>query len=209
MAHQALPPSPPNPLEDRQNSPSAAATEWPEKANFGDSGLAKSIASSIASRSWGSPRQQQQRDWPVADDCIFCKIVHGYSPAFKLYEDDFCVCILDINPLCYGHSLLVPKGHFPALDATPPTVAAAMCSVVPLLSNAIMGATSCDSFNMVVNNGEAAGQVVFHTHFHIVPRFSGDGLWTNESVVRRPLSTFKDPTQLTLAVRSILRNNES
>ncbi|XP_040384945.1 adenylylsulfatase HINT3 isoform X3 [Oryza brachyantha] len=94
--------------------------------------------------------------------CVFCRIIRGEAPAFKVYEDDVCLCILDSHPLAPGHSLIIPKCHFPSLEATPPPVVAAMCSKVPFLSNAIMKATQCDSFNMVVNNGAAAGQVIFH-----------------------------------------------
>ncbi|XP_040384946.1 adenylylsulfatase HINT3 isoform X4 [Oryza brachyantha] len=112
--------------------------------------------------------------------CVFCRIIRGEAPAFKVYEDDVCLCILDSHPLAPGHSLIIPKCHFPSLEATPPPVVAAMCSKVPFLSNAIMKATQCDSFNMVVNNGAAAGQVIFHTHFHIIPRRSGDKLWPTE-----------------------------
>uniref|UniRef100_A0A0D9XRH0 HIT domain-containing protein n=1 Tax=Leersia perrieri TaxID=77586 RepID=A0A0D9XRH0_9ORYZ len=119
--------------------------------------------------------------------CVFCRIIRGEAPAFKVYEDDVCLCILDSHPLAPGHSLIIPKCHFPSLEATPPPVVAAMCSKVPFLSNAIMKATQCDSFNMVVNNGAAAGQVIFHTHFHIIPRRSGDKLWPTESLRRRSI----------------------
>ncbi|XP_073013586.1 adenylylsulfatase HINT3 isoform X3 [Typha latifolia] len=78
--------------------------------------------------------------------CVFCMITRGESPAFKLYEDDICLCILDSNPLTYGHSLIIPKCHYPALEATPPPVIAAMCSNVPFLSSAIMKATNCGYF---------------------------------------------------------------
>ncbi|XP_057534680.1 adenylylsulfatase HINT3-like isoform X2 [Amaranthus tricolor] len=96
-------------------------------------------------------------------DCVFCQIIQGNSPAFKLYEDDMCICILDTNPLSRGHSLIIPKRHCCSLDATPPSVIAAMCSKVPFISNAIMKATGSDSFNLLVNNGAAAGQVIFHS----------------------------------------------
>ncbi|CAL4988367.1 unnamed protein product [Urochloa decumbens] len=135
--------------------------------------------------------------------CVFCRIIRGEAPAYKVYEDDVCLCILDSHPLapgctlafasCYSpltpyrHSLIIPKCHFPSLEATPPHVVAAMCSKVPFLSNAIMKATECDSFNLVVNNGAAAGQVIFHTHFHIIPRRSGDKLWPTESFRRRSI----------------------
>ncbi|GFQ00127.1 uncharacterized hit-like protein rv1262c [Phtheirospermum japonicum] len=76
-------------------------------------------------------------------DCVFCKIIRGQAPALKLYEDDECLCILDSYPLCHGHSLIIPKCHFPSLDATPPPIIGAMCSKVPLISNAVMEATGC------------------------------------------------------------------
>ncbi|KAK7339086.1 hypothetical protein VNO77_19729 [Canavalia gladiata] len=122
------------------------------------------------------------------EDCVFCKIVLGQSPALKLYEDDMCLCILDSSPLSHGHSLIIPKSHFPSLDATPPSVVAAMCSKVPFISNAIMKATGCNSFNLLVNNGAAAGQVIYHTHIHIIPRKAYDCLWASESLRRRPLN---------------------
>ncbi|XP_004492259.1 adenylylsulfatase HINT3 [Cicer arietinum] len=121
-------------------------------------------------------------------DCVFCNIIRGQSPALKLYEDDMCLCILDTNPLSHGHSLIIPKSHFPSLDATPSSVVGAMCSKVPFISNAIMKATGCNSFNLLINNGEAAGQVIFHTHIHIIPRKAYDCLWTSESLLRRPLN---------------------
>ncbi|KEH22535.1 putative adenylylsulfatase [Medicago truncatula] len=121
-------------------------------------------------------------------NCVFCNIVRGQSPALKLYEDDMCLCILDTNPLSHGHSLIIPKSHYPSLDATPPSVVAAMSSKVPFISNAIMKATGCNSFNVLINNGAAAGQVIFHTHMHIIPRKAYDCLWASESLLRRPLN---------------------
>ncbi|XP_025887093.1 histidine triad family protein isoform X1 [Solanum lycopersicum] len=95
--------------------------------------------------------------------CVFCMIVRGKAPALKVYEDDVCLCILDANPLCFGHSLVIPKSHFTSLQETPSSVVAAMSSKLPLISSAVMKATGCDSFNLLVNNGAAAGQVIYHT----------------------------------------------
>lgn len=142
----------------------------------------------------------------IVEDCIFCLIIQGQSPAFKLYEDDMCVCILDVHPLSHGHSLLIPKTHFPSLELTPPEVAAAMCATVPLLSMAIMQATNCDSFNLLVNSGKAAGQVVFHTHFHIIPRRSGDNLWRSEDGNRRALPVGHETALLVQQIRHNLSN---
>ncbi|KAL5865803.1 hypothetical protein ACOSQ3_003317 [Xanthoceras sorbifolium] len=147
---------------------------------------------------------EQQRLSVFEKDCVFCNIIRGQSPALKLYEDDMCICILDTNPLSRGHSLIIPKSHFSSLEATPPSVVAAMCSKVPFISNAIMKATGCDSFNLLVNNGAAAGQVIFHTHIHIIPRKASDCLWASESLMRRPLKLDKETSQLTNQVREQL-----
>ncbi|KAK2662609.1 hypothetical protein Ddye_001183 [Dipteronia dyeriana] len=139
--------------------------------------------------------------------CVFCRIIRGQSPALKLYEDDTCLCILDTNPLSRGHSLIIPKSHFSSLEGTPPTVVAAMCSKVPFISNAIMKATGCDSFNLLVNNGAAAGQVIFHTHIHIIPRKASDCLWASESLRRCPLKLDEETSQLADQVRDRLSKN--
>ncbi|XP_065634262.1 adenylylsulfatase HINT3 isoform X1 [Quercus suber] len=138
------------------------------------------------------------------NDCVFCKIIVNESPSVKLYEDDMCLCILDRNPLSHGHSLIIPKSHFCSLEATPPSVIAAMCSKVPFISSAIMKATDSDSFNLVVNNGASAGQVIFHTHIHIIPRKVHDCLWPSESLRRRRLKLDQDVFKLVDSVREQL-----
>ncbi|KAG0488801.1 hypothetical protein HPP92_007612 [Vanilla planifolia] len=137
----------------------------------------------------------------IKEGCVFCLIVRGDSPAYKLYEDDVCLCILDSNPLCSGHSLLIPKFHFPSLQDTPPTVIAALCSIVPFLTGAIVTATQSDSFNLLVNNGTAAGQVIFHTHFHIIPRRAGDQLWPSEGFRRQPIKRDQETFTLVRRIR--------
>ncbi|KAK9138928.1 hypothetical protein Sjap_009522 [Stephania japonica] len=142
-------------------------------------------------------------------DCVFCKIIRGDSPSFKIYEDDVCLCILDINPLTHGHSLIIPKHHFSSLKSTPPSVVASMCSKVPFVSNAVMEATNCDSFNLLVNTGEAAGQVIFHTHLHIIPRKARDRLWTSKSFRRLTIQENHEATQLADCIKKhlILQEN--
>ncbi|XP_038702972.1 adenylylsulfatase HINT3 isoform X2 [Tripterygium wilfordii] len=162
---------------------------------------------SISIRCSASDDQPSSRDATNGNqprNCVFCKIVRGDSPAHKLYEDDMCLCILDTKPLIHGHSLVIPKSHFCSLEATPPSVVAAMCSKVPFIGNAIMKATGCDSFNLVVNNGEAAGQVIFHTHMHIIPRKNCDGLWSTESLRRCPLNFDQKSAQFVDHVREQL-----
>ncbi|KAL8106560.1 adenylylsulfatase HINT3 [Apium graveolens] len=144
-----------------------------------------------------------------SSSCVFCKIINGDSPAFKIYEDDVCLCILDVNPLSLGHSLIIPKGHFSCLEATPPSVIGAMCSKVPVISNAVMKATGCDSFNLLVNNGAAAGQVIYHTHIHIIPRNARDCLWASESLQRQPLKCSKEASNLVECIREKLSSLEN
>ncbi|CAL9184265.1 unnamed protein product [Musa hybrid cultivar] len=136
--------------------------------------------------------------------CVFCRIIRGESPAFKLYEDDVCICILDSSPLSVGHSLIIPKLHAPSLESTPPPVVAAMCSKIPILSSCIMKATQSDSFNLLVNNGLAAGQVIFHTHLHIIPRKTGDKLWPSESLRRQPIEAYPKIFDLVNSIQDLV-----
>ncbi|KAK3139616.1 hypothetical protein QOZ80_5AG0386230 [Eleusine coracana subsp. coracana] len=136
--------------------------------------------------------------------CVFCNIASGTSQAFKLYEDDVCLCILDAKPLTPGHSLIIPKSHYPSLQTTPPTVLAAICSKLPLLSTAIMKATQCDAFNVLINNGEKAGQVIFHTHIHIIPRSKDDNLWSSETYSRNPLPHNQETENLVDIIKEVL-----
>ncbi|XP_023004259.1 adenylylsulfatase HINT3 isoform X1 [Cucurbita maxima] len=144
----------------------------------------------------------------LQDGCVFCRIILGEEPAFKLYEDDSCLCILDTRPLSNGHSLIIPKSHYSSLEATPPSVIAAMCSKVPLISNAIMKSTGSDSFNLLVNNGVAAGQVIFHTHIHIIPRKARDCLWESESLQRRTLKFDEEASRLAESIQEMLHSTK-
>lgn len=109
------------------------------------------------------------------DNCVFCKIAKGDVPAVKIYEDDEILAFLDARPINPGHTLLIPKEHYDRLSETPEHVAKALIAVVPHLGNAILKAVGAPAFNLGVNNGKEAGQVVFHTHFHLMPRFADDG----------------------------------
>jgi len=114
-------------------------------------------------------------------DCIFCKIVAGEIPADKIYEDDQVVAFLDIRPVSRGHALVVPKIHTADILSTNEAMLAAAMARVKKIAEGVVAATGAAGFNLGVNNGAAAGQVVFHLHFHIIPRFSNDGLkpWPN------------------------------
>jgi histidine triad (HIT) family protein len=108
---------------------------------------------------------------------IFSKIISGELPAFKVYEDEHVLAFLDINPIQPGHTLVVPKvASENALSAALEDLAHLM-AVGQKLAKAIMETTGCDGINFLMNNGKAAGQVVFHTHLHIIPRFDNDGVY--------------------------------
>lgn len=107
-------------------------------------------------------------------NCIFCKIVEGTIPSVKLYEDDHVLAFMDIRPVSRGHSLVIPKKHVRNfLDADTETIAK---TVEPLgrVVDAVKKAVGADGIVVSTNNEAAAGQEVFHFHWHIIPRFEGD-----------------------------------
>ncbi len=109
-------------------------------------------------------------------DCIFCKIINHEISAEIIYEDEYAMAFLDISPVNLGHSLVLPKTHFRNILDIPPDD---LCKIIPAVqkvSKAIIEATEADGINFANNNEPAAGQLVFHLHFHLIPRFSNDGL---------------------------------
>lgn len=109
-------------------------------------------------------------------DCIFCKIIAGEIPCWKLYDDEHVLAFLDIGPLCEGHCLIIPKKHYVTIDQMPAAEAAACMAVVPKLSEAVVAATGAAGWNVLQNNHQVAGQAVDHVHIHIIPRNEDDGL---------------------------------
>ena len=110
------------------------------------------------------------------EDCIFCKIINGKIPAAKVYEDSSIISFLDIMPANKGHCLVVPKEHYETFldisDENLKSLIAAAKKVAKALSLSIGNG----SYNIVMNNGKEAGQIVAHAHLHIIPRFKGDRL---------------------------------
>lgn len=109
-------------------------------------------------------------------NCIFCKIIAGEIPCNKVYEDDALIAFLDIHPNNPGHTLIVPKEHFENLLETPAHIAEALMVAVQLLAPRVMAAVGASGFNLGINTGASSGQMVMHTHAHIIPRFDDDGL---------------------------------
>ena len=113
-----------------------------------------------------------------AADCIFCKIASGQIPAIKIYEDEAVVAFLDIGPVSDGHTLVISRSHFEKVHSCPPDVLSQIWSRLGKIAGAVASATNADGYNVLCNNGRAAGQVVDHLHFHIIPRKAGDGVFT-------------------------------
>ena len=107
-------------------------------------------------------------------ECIFCRIVSGQMPCQKLYEDEDVISFLDIFPAAPGHSLIVPKKHYPNLEQAPPEVLQQLMTVAQKVAAALKSALDNEGFNLLLNNGAVAGQKVHHLHFHILPRRAGD-----------------------------------
>jgi len=112
-------------------------------------------------------------------DCIFCKIIRGEIPSFKLFEDDSVLAFMDINPVNPGHSLVIPKFHTPNIFEAPPEWAAVTINGVQRLARAVEKTVSPDGINILQANGPGAAQSVFHLHMHVVPRKNGDELSMN------------------------------
>ena len=108
-------------------------------------------------------------------DCIFCKIIKKEIPSTPLYEDADTYAFLDIRPVNPGHALVVPKKHSRNLYEIDSLSLNAMMQIVQKLAIAIKKATGADGINIGMNNDSAAGQVIFHTHAHVIPRFESDG----------------------------------
>ncbi|KHK02952.1 HIT family protein [Desulfovibrio sp. TomC] len=109
-------------------------------------------------------------------DCIFCKIVKGEIPCAKVYEDGQVLAFLDIAPVTPGHVLVIPKAHHADLFALPDSLGAALLAAQKRVGRAVMAAVGASGLNVQQNNAASAGQVVFHAHYHLIPRREGDGL---------------------------------
>ena len=110
------------------------------------------------------------------DDCIFCKIANGDIPVDAIYEDDLVKVIFDAGPASEGHVLIIPKSHADGIYDLTDEQAERIFAVAVKVSNALKKAFEPDGLNVVQNNGEIAGQTVFHFHMHLIPRYKGDGV---------------------------------
>lgn len=115
-------------------------------------------------------------------NCIFCKIANGEIPSKTVYEDERFRVILDISPASKGHAIILAKNHAANVFELPEEDAAAIYVVAKKVATAMQKVLKCDGINILQNNGEAAGQTVFHLHMHVIPRYKDDKVqitWDN------------------------------
>jgi len=120
------------------------------------------------------------------ENCIFCKIAAGDIPSATIYEDDDFRVILDIEPASKGHALILPKEHYANLYELPDELAAKALVVAKKVISKMTDIVGCDGYNVLQNNGETAGQTVFHFHMHLIPRYEKDDVtisWKQGTII--------------------------
>lgn len=129
------------------------------------------------------------------DNCIFCKIANGEIPSKTLYEDEEFRIILDLGPATRGHALILPKNHYANLFELPEEKAGEVMRLAKRMVMKMKEKLSCEGFNLVQNNGDLAGQTVFHFHMHLIPRYRADGQtigWKPQEVSEEELEEVKN-----------------
>jgi histidine triad (HIT) family protein len=119
-------------------------------------------------------------------DCIFCKIIAGRIPCFKVFENQSVLAFLDIGPVSDGHTLILPKGHYERLDQCPVDMLSQVALAAGPIAKAVTAATNAPAYNFLCNNGSQAGQVVKHLHFHIIPRRENDHVFNRWPAFKYP-----------------------
>ena len=128
------------------------------------------------------------------DECIFCKIASGSIPSSKVYEGEKILAFLDIRPVNKGHVLIIPKEHAETLLDVPENTLKDMIVLAKKVGKTFRKSLKADGFNIGMNNFSAAGQVVFHAHVHVIPRYQGDGLqhWPAKTYDEGEIDSYKE-----------------
>lgn len=108
------------------------------------------------------------------ENCIFCKIVNGIIPSFKIYEDKDYIAFLDIMPATKGHSLVIPKKHYLDFLNIPPKELTSLVLLTQRIANGVVKAVDANGYKIEMFNGVSSGQTIPHAHFHIIPRYIDD-----------------------------------
>ena len=108
------------------------------------------------------------------EECIFCKIAKGNIPCDKVFENEIVMAFLDISPVNIGHTLIIPKKHFENIQSIPEDYLCEIAKAIKKIAPVVIRVVKAPSFNIGLNNGKEAGQIVPHLHFHIIPRYADD-----------------------------------
>ncbi len=128
-------------------------------------------------------------------NCIFCKIANGEIPSKTIYEDDEFRVILDLSPATKGHALIIPKDHYSNLFDLPDSIAGKVLKIAKKIAILLTEKLQCSGINIVQNNGEVAGQTVFHFHMHLIPRYIDDNQqigWKDIKISQEELEDIKN-----------------
>jgi len=109
-------------------------------------------------------------------NCIFCKIINGDIPCYKLAENENAIAFLDVMPITKGHFLVIPKKHYEFAEETPEELMADLMILATRIAATVKKTLKCDGINFIINSGKQAGQVIPHVHLHVVPRYTDDGI---------------------------------
>lgn len=133
----------------------------------------------------------------MAEECLFCAIASGKVPSKKVYEDDVSFAFLDINPRNPGHTLVIPKKHFDTIMEMDDSLIGKLFEAVKKVSCMVKNGTKADGISIAQSNGKAAGQLVSHAHFHVIPRFENEGPVGLEGIL--PIKKLDDASMLKIA----------
>lgn len=135
-------------------------------------------------------------------ECVFCRIVANDIPSYKIYENEDVLAFLDIAPVNPGHALIIPKKHYINMEDIEEDILYKLMHVVKKVGKAVKDGLSVDGYNIILNNGKVAGQMVNHFHFHIIPRTEGDGhsLWAQGKYEG------KEASDTIAKIRAVLKN---
>lgn len=128
--------------------------------------------------------------------CVFCKIINGEIPSFKIYENEKVICFLDINASSTGHTLIVPKEHVTNMFDVSEDTICEVAKAIKHVTNLLKEKLGVDSVNVINNSGIKAGQTVMHLHYHVIPRYENDGIVISPKQTEPDFSKLKEIHEL-------------
>lgn len=137
----------------------------------------------------------------LKDDCLFCKIASGEIPSEKVYEDELFCAFEDLGPATPGHTLILPKAHFKDVTELDGEYSEKILKLAAKIGTAMKNGLGCEGFNLVQNNGEAAGQTQMHFHMHVIPRYGNEKemiMWEPTSPTKEQISESADKIRAAL-----------